>query len=99
MQECGDVHGTNFPHRAPKTSESVMFIRFMSSCDSLTYLLWFLICLLMQRTMAFAVSIAEKIVTFLRQAENTRRQAMALLLLVLLLLAAAAFYVTRLRFW
>ncbi|VYS63547.1 unnamed protein product [Arabidopsis thaliana] len=50
------------------------------------------------RTMAFAVSIAEKIVTFLRQAENTRRQAMALLLLVLLLLAAAAFYVTRLRF-
>ncbi|XP_010434053.1 PREDICTED: uncharacterized protein LOC104718076 [Camelina sativa] len=49
------------------------------------------------RTMAFAVSLAEKIVTFLRTAENTRRQAMTFLLLALLLLAAAAFYFTRLR--
>ncbi|XP_010448894.1 PREDICTED: uncharacterized protein LOC104731267 [Camelina sativa] len=49
------------------------------------------------RTMAFAVSLAEKIVTFLRPGENTRRQAMAFLLLALLLLAAAAFYFTRLR--
>ncbi|XP_010439337.1 PREDICTED: uncharacterized protein LOC104722800 [Camelina sativa] len=49
------------------------------------------------RTMAFAVSLAEKIVTFLRPGENTRRQAMTFLLLALLLLAAAAFYFTRLR--
>ncbi|CAL9226437.1 unnamed protein product, partial [Arabidopsis halleri] len=50
------------------------------------------------RTMAFAVSMAEKIFTFLRPGENTRRQAMILLLLALLLLAAAAFYFTRLSF-
>ncbi|EOA17882.1 hypothetical protein CARUB_v10006290mg [Capsella rubella] len=50
------------------------------------------------RTMALAVSLAEKIITFLRPAENTRKQAMTFLLLALLLLAAAAFYFTRLRF-
>ncbi|ESQ55115.1 hypothetical protein EUTSA_v10027004mg [Eutrema salsugineum] len=50
------------------------------------------------RTMAFGVSVAEKIVTFLKPAGNIRRQAMTLLLLALLLFAAAAFYFTRPRF-
>ncbi|KAL1201709.1 hypothetical protein V5N11_006250 [Cardamine amara subsp. amara] len=50
------------------------------------------------RTMAFAVSLAEKIVTYLRPAENTKKQAMTFLLLALLLLAAAAFYFTQPRF-
>ncbi|KAF8092492.1 hypothetical protein N665_0413s0034 [Sinapis alba] len=49
------------------------------------------------RTMAFAVSLAEKIVTFLRPVENIRRQAMTLLLLALLLIAAVTFYFTQPR--
>ncbi|KAL0727278.1 hypothetical protein Bca4012_023371 [Brassica carinata] len=49
------------------------------------------------RTMAFAVSLAEKMVTFLRPVENIRRQAMTLLLLIFLLLAAVAFYFTQPR--
>ncbi|CAH2078263.1 unnamed protein product [Thlaspi arvense] len=50
------------------------------------------------RTMAFGVSLAEKIVTYLRPLENIRKHAMTLLLLSLLLFAAAAFYFTRPRF-
>ncbi|KAJ4912887.1 Uncharacterized protein Rs2_07508 [Raphanus sativus] len=49
------------------------------------------------RSMAFAVSLAEKMVTFLRPVENIRRQAMTVLLLALLLLAAVAFYFTQPR--
>ncbi|CAA7046437.1 unnamed protein product [Microthlaspi erraticum] len=46
------------------------------------------------RTMAFAVNLAEKIVTFLKPA---RRQAMTVLLFTVLLLAAVAFYFTQPR--
>ncbi|KAF3599662.1 hypothetical protein F2Q69_00033712 [Brassica cretica] len=49
------------------------------------------------RTMAFAVSLAEKMFIFLRPVENIRRQAMTLLLLALLLLAAVVFYFTQPR--
>ncbi|RID78419.1 hypothetical protein BRARA_A01256 [Brassica rapa] len=49
------------------------------------------------RTMAFAVSLAEKMFIFLRPVENIRRQAMTLILLALLLLAAVVFYFTQPR--
>ncbi|KAH0901924.1 hypothetical protein HID58_041427 [Brassica napus] len=49
------------------------------------------------RTMAFAVSLAEKMFIFLRPVENIRRQAMTLFLLALLLLAAVVFYFTQPR--
>ncbi|CAN8325590.1 unnamed protein product [Cochlearia groenlandica] len=50
------------------------------------------------RTMAFAVNLAEKMITYLKPAENIRRQAATVLLFALLLLAAAAFYLTKPRF-
>ncbi|XP_010539526.1 PREDICTED: uncharacterized protein LOC104813576 [Tarenaya hassleriana] len=50
------------------------------------------------KAIAFAVSMAEKMSTYMRPGENTRKQAMTLLLLSLVLLTVAIVYFTRPRF-